>query len=674
MTFLNLWAAAAVAAVVIPALLILYFLKLRRREQVVSSTLLWKRAVQDLQVNAPFQRLRKNLLLFLQLAVLAAAILALARPIVKSAVADADRVVILLDRSASMNAREGDETRLDQAKEQAIRLVRTLNQRAGGWTSFFSLAGAQARTQIMVIAFSDRATIVSPFTTSVTDLTDLIRGVEPTDGRTDLREAVALAEAYLAPPTRTTDATPVSAASPAKLVLISDGRVANLAQLAVRSGALELLRVGQARDNAGLTALRTRRSYEQPDRVEVFLAVRNFGPDPATTDVSLYVDGTLRAVQPLELASAVASERAAPASAPAERDSAGDARSLVMPLILDRSAVVEARLSRADALSADNSAFAVVPPPRKQRVLVVSDGKYPFLDSVLRGLPLQEFPFVSPGDYRANTAEYETEGQSKFDVVIFDRFVPDELPSGNFIFLGAIPKVVGIEPGEKVETHPLIWWNETHPVLRHVALDYVFVAESRAVTLPAAAEVLVEGPRGPVLFRYADGARQYLVLTFAVEQSTWVRKLSFPVFVYNAIRYLGGESESEGEPLRPGDPLRVPFPPNGAVIQLVCPDNRRVSLTADAGGQAYFGGTDRVGVYRADGGVPGRDRFAVNLEDDQESDIVPPAGPLKLGGGAAIGELAAIQTATPEVWRWFIGVAFVLVLFEWWVYNRRVML
>jgi len=240
MTFLNLWAAAAVAAVVIPALLILYFLKLRRREQVVSSTLLWKLAVQDLQVNAPFQRLRKNLLLFLQLAVLAAAILALARPIVKSAVADADRVVILLDRSASMNAREGDETRLDQAKEQAIRLVRTLNQRAGGWTSFFSLAGAQARTQIMVIAFSDRATIVSPFTTSVTDLTDLIRGVEPTDGRTDLREAVALAEAYLAPPTRTTDATPVSAASPAKLVLISDGRVANLAQLAVRSGALEL--------------------------------------------------------------------------------------------------------------------------------------------------------------------------------------------------------------------------------------------------------------------------------------------------------------------------------------------------------------------------------------------------------------------------------------------------
>ena len=80
-TFLNPWFAAAAAALAIPALLILYFLKLRRRELAVSSTFLWKKSIQDLQVNSPFQKLRRNLLLLLQLILLALLLLALARPV-----------------------------------------------------------------------------------------------------------------------------------------------------------------------------------------------------------------------------------------------------------------------------------------------------------------------------------------------------------------------------------------------------------------------------------------------------------------------------------------------------------------------------------------------------------------------------------------------------------------
>src|SRR3954470_3558632 len=131
--FLNPWAALVAASVVIPALLILYFLKLRRREMTVPSTLLWKKAIQDLQVNAPFQKLRRNLLLFLQLLLLLLLLLALSRPVTNYKPGAGTTTVILIDRSASMGASDPDlkgKTRLDEAKGRARELVETLGRNA----------------------------------------------------------------------------------------------------------------------------------------------------------------------------------------------------------------------------------------------------------------------------------------------------------------------------------------------------------------------------------------------------------------------------------------------------------------------------------------------------------------------------------------------------------------
>jgi hypothetical protein len=662
-----------IAAIVVPALLILYFLKLRRRQEIVPSTLLWRRAVQDLQVNAPFQKLRKNLLLFLQLLILALGVFALARPMIKTSIGDEESVVLLIDRSASMNTLEkGGQTRFEMAKEQAIRYVDTLNRTRSRWWSFFG--GAEAQSRVMAIAFADRAVVVSPFTGSMTDVIDLIEKLEPTDGRTNMREALELAEAYMMQ--TTLEQTPETAEQASRIVLFSDGAIRGVEDVVLRAGSLTLIPIGQTQDNVGITALRVQRNYERPELLSALLQVENFGSEPVSTDVSLYVDGRLTTVQTVAHLAAVRA-RGAEAVGTGETGDEGpeiSSAALSFEFPLETGGLLEARLSRDDALLVDNRAFVIVPPPRRLRVLLVSAQNF-FLESALQGLSLEKYDYLTPEQYeQAPDEEIELNGQSLYDVVIFDKHSTARLPLGNYVFLGAVPENEGITVEGELEDHSLQWWDETHPILRSVALDYVFAAKGLVLKAPPRAEKLIEGPRGPVLFRYSNEGRHYLVLSFAIENSSWWGKVSFPKFVQNAVLFMGsGGALAEREPLRPGDPLRIPLPPDTQTATVLRPDGKRATIRADAGGMGRYAATHRVGVYQVEPGVTGHDRFAVNLESAPESDIKPRKS-FALGGAAKIEVGEAIRSATPEIWRWFIGAALLIAFFEWYIYNRRVMI
>ena len=111
-----------------------------------------------------------------------------------------------------------------------------------------------------------------------------------------------------------------------------------------------------------------------------------------------------------------------------------------------------------------------------------------------------------------------------------------------------------------------------------------------------------------------------MILAFDVSKSNWVLKRGFPTFLYNAVRFLGaGDGDVEQAVTHPGDALRVPLPPGTTTAKITRPDGGTSPLTADDAGLAYFAGTRQVGVYAAEPGVEGQDRYAVNLEDDNES-------------------------------------------------------
>ena len=67
-------------ALTIPVVVVFYLLKRKRVVRLVSSTLLWQKFLAETQASAPFQKLRRNWLLILQILLLLLAVLALTRP------------------------------------------------------------------------------------------------------------------------------------------------------------------------------------------------------------------------------------------------------------------------------------------------------------------------------------------------------------------------------------------------------------------------------------------------------------------------------------------------------------------------------------------------------------------------------------------------------------------
>jgi hypothetical protein len=668
MQFLSPWYIPALAAALtIPPLIIMYFLRLRRRETPVPTTYLWRKVIEDLQVNQPFQKLRKNLLLLLQLLVLAAAIFALAKPIRKVAMSQDERVVILIDRSASMGVREGRSTRLEQAKDQALGLLRGLRR------------GQKA----MLVSFADTAEVLCPFTTDKGLLTERIRSIQPSDRSTRLDEAVRLAKAYATPmvgPEGETVRPMVSTEPPGKAVIFSDGAIADSQDVSAGRLNLEYVKIGSADNNVGITAIEARREYANPQQIELFLRVQNFSPkEHAQAGMAIYVNDVLAAAKDLDLPPTPAlAEGGDEASAAASQQAArmSSSQTVGFDLTSNEAVVIEARLQSDDGLKADNIARVCLGPAKQSSVLLVTAGNI-FLKTVLAGLPLRQVAEMTP-------EQYEKAGEKAvgFDVTIFDSYAPASIGEGNFVFFAAAPDL----PEFSIQSPPkdsaaeddawggvVVDFDTMHPMMRHVSVDEILVARWCRLQLPKGASVLLETDRGPGIAYVPQTRRQIVLVGFRLTDSYWPLQVGFPVFMYNAIRYMTGSVMQAERALQPGETIDITAPKDLKTITVITPDRSRRAVETAGQGLGRFAGTEQVGLYQVEpeaNGVSPR-TFAVNLADANESDIVPRE--ILQVGGEKLAVQEDLQGANQPIWPYAILAALAVLCLEWYVYNRRVM-
>ena len=653
MDWLSPMTGLVAAAVAVPALVLLYFLKLKRRDMPVSSTLLWKRAVQDLQVNAPFQRLRRNILLVLQLLALAAVLAALGRPVLSLSAGPAKRYVLLIDHSASMSATDLAPTRLAEAKRQARTLVDSLRSKRTWYLSDES-------DEAMVIAFGPAAKVLCNYTSDKRQLAAAIEAIEPTDGESRLAEAMAVAQAFAAPAGAEDKGRP--AVAPATLELFTDGRLTDLDDVSAPPGTLTYHKIGSSRQNVAVVAMRARRSYEQPEKLTAFVNLANFGPEPVTCDVQLSIDASVRAVRP---ATIPALEPGRPGQ-PARPGHAAVSFVLAHP----QAGVIEVRALSDDPLPGDNVAWGVVEAPGQLYVALVTGGNEP-LASALRACPLAKTEVLSAAKFEQL---YADAGEAPYGLVVLDRVTPKKLPRGNYLVFGPPPEASGAKAVGELKNRAIADWQDKHPVLNFVNLENLFAARAWKLDVPRDALVLAQFEDSPALVMTRRGGGLWLLAAFDVLQSNWPFDAGFVMFCYNAIHFVASESgDVDRHALKAGQPITVQAKPGQKRAALAGPGGLKEDLVAGPSGLLRWARTLRAGVYRlAIEGGP-ETCVAVNLMDERESDIAP-ADELACAGQVVKAQDSAPAPANRELWPLLVALALAVVLVEWYVYCAKVRL
>ncbi|GAB4546530.1 MAG: BatA and WFA domain-containing protein [Phycisphaerales bacterium] len=650
MTFLAPVAGIVAGALGLIGVLVSYFLKLRRRPVRIASTLLWEQAVQDLQVNAPFRMLRASWLLLLQLLVVACIALAIARPAIEGDGPTAERVVLIVDVSASMSARDGADgnTRFEEARRRAIQRVDRLPGDA----------------RIMVIASGASAETAIAFTRDHGAVRAALRALEPTDQSGDLSRAVRVVRAFAR------SVTEEGAEALPAIYVYTDGADAPPAGLGVPVPAdrVRIERVGPAPsatagvDNVGVGAVAARRDFEDPALVRLFARLVSARATDSEVPVRLLIDG------------AVVEAKTVPVPGRDADGSPGEA-----PVTFDLrdadGALAIVSIAGEDLLPADDEAGVVLAPPASSRVIVVQPEESV---TVSQRILMDAIDIVPSAELigRLTADEYERQAADPsffagVDLLVFDGVLPAEAPP--------VPTLTFRPVGDAgLVEQRVAYWSRSHPLMRDLRLGTLVVRAPADFALirreGVRTEDIVEGESATLVGAIEEGGLRRVVVSFLLRNSNW-RDESYPLFIANAVDWLtlagareAATSADTASPASVFDDTLV----GGTRITLRGPGGISRVGTSEPSGRVVFGVLPRAGLYTAD--LPGGDRtIAVNLASPSESALV--TRDLSVVAGQPMGERASDgQAGTIEVWRWFVLGALALLAIEFVVYAWKMRL
>ncbi len=639
---------------------IFYVLKIRLRRVPVSTILFWRQIYDEHQPRSLWRRLRHWLSLLIQILLVCLLVFALTDPQFAWDNRPARCLVLILDNSASMNATDVIPSRLSQAKESAN----------------LTIGAMRFRDEIAVVTAGGRPQVTCGFSSHRRQLANAVDSITATDSPTHVADAVELARRLLG---QRDDE------HRREIFVLTDGGLDTAhregSSVAPKNQATEraqpelfVRRFGtSSTGNVGITRFQVRRSLIDLLGYEILVEVTNLSDEPIECRLEIDLNQDLVDVVPLQLTS---EQRWSQTLVKSSADGG----------------LLVAKLDRADALAADNSAWAVLPRRDPLPVTLVTEGNL-FLQKVFESHPLVRLTIVEPAAWKPEIGGMLT---------VFHRFLPQRLPAGSVLFIDPRESCDLWHLGESLPGLIVGRQASDSPLMAHVRLDNVLMREARQLTLSSTdgVHVLAASVSGdPLLLSIERSGTKSLVLTVNLDEGDLPLRTAFPILMTNALTWFtdlrgelretistGTTTEVELPALRKSVGADAPSETVGAFDQrlwLQAPDGRRQPLPNHAQ-RLTLGPFDQCGLWslvvassrKAEPKLSQSSEpfatvlleLACNLANHSESELR--LKNFELTNGST----APLTTSTWDnrpVWFALVLLAWLLLALEWWAYQRR---
>ncbi len=314
----------------IPLLIFLYILKQRSQDHIIPSTFLWKEVYKNVEASTPFERLKYNIMLLLQLLTIVFLTLALTDPFISMMGKDYKNIIIVMDSTGSMTASYGDVTRIEEAKRRAEDYINSINGDAA-----ITIINAAEKPSIELSSSKDKylakdklkSIKLKSVSGNIEDSVSIIRAITKEN---ESYEAIFFTDKSL-------DITDIN------------GKVIDLTQKV---------------SNASLDFL----SYsENKEELRVLAKVTNRGSYEYTSDIALYGGDELLDIKSLTL-------------------NPKESKNVLFDKISFKGDILKAELTEEDSIKEDNLIFEKILHEDKKKVLLVTE-KNIFLERALQTIP-----------------------------------------------------------------------------------------------------------------------------------------------------------------------------------------------------------------------------------------------------------------------------------------------